>query len=41
MKIEEEMELMKLWIEEVRGSDGMKASHINLLSVQKRMVIEG
>ena len=40
MKMEEEIELMELWIEEVRGFDDMTASHKDLLSVQKRMVVE-
>ena len=40
MKMEEEIELMELWIEEVRGFDDMRASHKDLLSVQKRMVVE-
>ena len=34
-------ELMELWIEEVRGFDEMRASHNDLLSVQKSMEIEG
>ena len=41
MKIEEEVKLMELWIEEVRGFDDMTASLNDILSVQKRMVIKG
>ena len=41
MKMEEEMELTEVWIEEVRWFDDMRASHNDLLSVQKSMVIEG
>ena len=41
MKMEEEMELMELWIEEVRVFNDMRASHKDLLSMQKRMLIEG
>ena len=41
MKMEEKIELMELWTEEVRGLDDMRASQNNLLFVQKRMVIEG
>ena len=41
MKMEEEMELMEVWIEEVRWFDNMRASHNDLLSLQKSMVIEG
>ena len=40
MKMEEEIELMELWIKEVRGFDDMRASHKDLLSVQKRMAVE-
>ena len=40
MKMEDEMELMELWMEDVQGWDEMKASHKDLLSVQKNMVIE-
>ena len=40
IKIEDEMELMKLWMENVRGCDEMRASHKDLLSVQKSTVIE-
>ena len=41
MKMEEKIELMELWTEEVRGFDDMRASQKNLFFVQKRMVIEG
>ena len=41
MKMEEEMELMEVWIGEVQGYDDMSGSHKDLLSVQKRMVIVG
>ena len=41
MKMEDGIELMELWIERVRRPDDMRASHKDLLSVQKRMVIEG
>ena len=41
MKMEDEMELMKLWIEEVRGFDQMRASRNDLLSVQRSIVVEG
>ena len=41
IKIEEEVKLMELWIEEVRGFDDMTASLNDILSVQKRMVIKG
>ena len=40
IKIEDEMELMELRMENVRGCDDMRASHKDLLSVQKSMVIE-
>lgn len=40
MKMEDEMELMKLWMKEVQGFDDMRASHKDLLSVQTRMVID-
>ena len=40
MRLEGKMELMKLWMEGVRGWDEMKASHKDLLSVQMSMVIE-
>ena len=39
--MEDEMELMELWIENVLGWDEMRASHKDLLSVQKSMEIEG
>ena len=41
MKMEDGIELMELWIEKVWRLDDMRASHKDLLSVQKRMVIEG
>ena len=40
IKIEDEMELMELRLENVRGCDDMKASHKDLLSVQKSTAIE-
>ena len=40
MKMEDDMELMELWIEKVRGFDEMRAWHKDLLSVQKNMEIE-
>ena len=40
MKMEDEMELMELWMENVRGWDEMRASHKDLLYVQKSLVIE-
>ena len=40
MKMEDEMELMKLGIEEVQGFGEMRASHNDLLSVQKNTEIE-
>ena len=43
IKIEDEMELMELmelWMENVRGCDDMRTSHKDLLSAQKSMVIE-
>ena len=39
-KIEDEMELMELWMENFQGWDEMRASHKDLLSVQKSTVIE-
>ena len=38
--MEDEIELIELWIKEVRGFDEMRASYIDLLSVQKSMEIE-
>ena len=35
------MEFMELWIENVLGWDEMRASHKDLLSVQKSMEIDG
>ena len=40
MKIENEMELMELWMKDVQGWDEMRASHEELLFVQESMVIE-
>ena len=40
IKIEDEMELMKMRMEKVRGCDDMRASHKDLLSVQNRTVNE-
>ena len=39
--MEGEMELMELWMENVRGWDEMRASHKDVLPVQKSMDIEG
>ena len=41
MQMEDKMELMALWIEEVQGFDEMRTSHNDLLFVQKSMEIEG
>ena len=41
MEMEDDMELMELWTENVRRSDEMRASHKNFLSVQKNTEIEG
>ena len=41
MKMEDDMELMELWIEEVHGFDEMRASHNDVLSMQKSTEIEG
>ena len=41
MKMENDMELMKLWIEKIREFDEMRAWHQDLLSVQISMKIEG
>ena len=41
MKTEDDMELVELWIENVRGWDEMRALHKDLLTVQKSMEIEG
>ena len=41
VKMEDKMELMELWLEEVRGFGEMRASQNDLLSVQKSVVIEG
>ena len=40
IKIEDEMEQMKLRMENVRECDDMRASHKDLLSVKKRTVNE-
>ena len=41
MKMEDDIELMELWMENVRGWDEIRTSHRDLLSVQKSMEIEG
>ena len=41
MKMEDEMELMELWIEEVQGFDKIRAWHNDFVSLQKSTVIEG
>ena len=41
MKMEGEIKLKELSIEEVRGFDDMRAWHNDLLSVQKSMAVEG
>ena len=41
MKMEDEMELMELWIEEVWGFSDMRDPQNDLLSVQNSMIIEG
>ena len=40
MKMEDDMELMELWVEEVRGFDEMRASCKDLPSVQKSVEIK-
>ena len=40
MKMEDEMELIELRTEDVGGCNEMRASHKDLLSVQKSTVIE-
>ena len=40
IKIEDEMEFMEFWMENVRGCDEMRDSYKDLLSVQKSTVIE-
>ena len=40
IKIEDEMELMELWMENVQGWDEMRASQKDLLPVQKSTVIK-
>ena len=37
MKMEDDMKLIELWIDHVQGGDEMRASHKDLLSVQKSM----
>lgn len=39
--MEEKLELMYSWIEDVRGFDDRSALHRDLLSVQIRMLIDG
>ena len=41
MKMEDNMEFMELWVEDVRGWDEMRTSHKDLLTVQKSVEIEG
>ena len=41
MKMEDEMELMELWIEDVWGFNDMRDPQNDLLSVQNSMIIEG
>ena len=41
MKMEDDMEVMKLWIENVQEWDEMRALHKDLLSVQNSMENEG
>ena len=41
MKMEGDMEVMELWIENVQEWDEMRALHKDLLSVQKSMENEG
>ena len=41
IKMEDDIELMELWIENVQGFNEMWASHKDLLSMQKSMEIEG
>ena len=38
--MEDRMELIRLWMEDVQRCDEVRASHIDLLSVQKSTVIE-
>ena len=40
MKNKDEMELIEFRVEYVQGCDEMRASHKDLLSVQKNMVIK-
>ena len=39
--MEDEMELMELWIDEVQGFDKIKAWHNDFVSLQKSIMIEG
>ena len=41
MKMEDDMELMELWIKNIRGCDEMRTSYDDLLSVQNSMEVEG
>ena len=41
MEMEDNMELMELWTKNVRELNEMRASHRDLLSVQRSMEIEG
>ena len=40
MKMEDDMEMMELWIENVQGWDEMKASHEDSLSMQMSRMID-
>ena len=40
MMMEDKIEFMELWIKNVQGLDEMRASHKDLLSVQKSMEIK-
>ena len=40
MKMEDDMEMMELWIENVQGWDEMKASHKDSLSMQMSRMID-
>ena len=39
MKTEDKMELIKFWMEDVRGCDEVRASHKDLLSVQNYLCV--
>ena len=41
MKLEYDMKLMELWIQNVQGWEEMRASHTDLMSVHKSMEYEG